>query len=85
MELICLSERKDSIRKKYSLLGFTQKLGNELQLQSGTNFIMQVEGSDLPSCGNLCDYSISIKDERVVDYMKSLKFSYKREKEYAES
>ena len=78
-----MSERKDSIRKKYSLLGFTQKLGNELQLQSGTNFIMQVEGSDLPSCGNLCDYSI--KDERVVDYMKSLRFSYEREKDYAKS
>ena len=85
MELICLSERKDSIRKKYSLQDFSGKLSNELQLQSGTNFIMQVEGSDLPSCGNLCDYSISIKDKRVVDYMKSLRFSYKRVKEYAES
>ena len=80
-----MSDRKNSIRKKYSLVGFTEKLGNELALQSGTNFPMQVDGDDLPSCGNLCDYSISIKDEKVVEYMKSLKFSYKRVKEYAKS
>lgn len=83
--MIYLSERKDSIRIKYSLQDFKGKLANELELQNGTNFIMQVDGDDLPSCGNLCDYSISIKDESVVKYMKSLKFSYKRVKEYAKS
>ena len=78
-----MSDRKDSIRKKYSLLGFNQKLSNELQLQSGTSFIMQISHEDLDriNLGNLSSYSHSIENDRVKNWLKSLVFSYKREVE----
>ena len=78
-----MSDRKDSIRKKYSLLGFNQKLSNELQLQSGTSFIMQISHEDLDriNLGNLSSYSHSIENKEVKNWLKSLVFSYKREVE----
>ena len=78
-----MSDRKDSIRKKYSLLGFNQKLSNELQLQSGTSFIMQISHEDLDriNLGNLSTYSHSIENDKVKNWLKSLVFSYKREVE----
>lgn len=78
-------DRKHSIRKKYSLDGFVGKLGNELQLQEGTNFIQQIshEELDVLTVGNLNTYTRNIEDEGVLEYMKNLKSDFiKTEERY---
>jgi len=78
-----MSDRKDSTRIKYSLLGFDGKLANELTLQENTNFIQQISHEDLDriNLGNLSTYSHSIENDRVKNWLKSLVFSCKREVE----
>ena len=78
-----MSDRKNSTRIKYSLLGFDGKLANELKLQENSNFIQQISHEDLDriNLGNLSTYSHSIKNERVKNWLKSLVFSYKKQKE----
>ena len=78
-----MSDRKDSTRIKYSLLGYEGKLANELKLQDNTNFIQQISHEDLDriNLGNLSTYTYSIKNDRVKNWLKSLVFSYKREVE----
>jgi hypothetical protein len=82
-----LSDRKNSIRKKYNLQDYVGKLDNELKLMEGTNFVMQLGVEDLQklTVGNIETFTLSIKDKKVVEYMKSLRFSYKREIDYAKS
>ena len=81
-----MTDRKHSIRKKYSLDGFVGKLGNELQLQEGTNFIQQIshEELDVLTVGNLNTYTYSIENDKVRNWLKSLKFSYKKERDISE-
>ena len=76
-----MSDRKDSTRIKYSLLGYEGKLANELKLQKNSNFIQQISHEDLDriNLGNLSSYSHSIENEKVKNWLKSLVFSYKRE------
>ena len=78
-----MSDRKDSTRIKYSLLGYEGKLANELKLQKNSNFIQQISHEDLDriNLGNLSTYTYSIENERVKNWLKSLVFSYKREVE----
>ena len=78
-----MSDRKDSTRIKYSLLGYEGKLANELKLQKNSNFIQQISHEDLDriNLGNLSTYTYSIKNDRVKNWLKSLGFSYKREVE----
>ena len=78
-----MSDRKDSTRIKYSLLGYEGKLANELKLQKNSNFIQQISHEDLDriNLGNLSTYTYSIKNDRVKNWLKSLVFSYKREVE----
>ena len=78
-----MSDRKDSTRIKYSLLGYEGKLANELKLQKNSNFIQQISHEDLDriNLGNLSTYTYSIENERVNNWLKSLVFSYKREVE----
>ena len=78
-----MNSRKDSIRKKYSLQGFNEKLGNELKLQDGTPFVMQLSHEELDklTVGNLESYTHSIENSKVKEWLKSLRFSYKREVE----
>jgi len=78
-----MSDRKDSTRIKYSLLGFDGKLANELTLQENTNFIQQISHEDLDRINlcNLSTYSHSIENDRVKNWLKSLVFSCKREVE----
>ena len=78
-----MSDRKDSTRIKYSLLGYEGKLANELKLQKNSNFIQQISHEDLQvlTVGNLSSYTYSIKNERVNNWLKSLVFSYKKQKE----
>ena len=78
-----MSDRKDSTRIKYSLLGYEGKLANELKLQENSNFIQQISHEDLQvlTVGNLSTYTHSIENERVKNWLKSLVFSYKKEKE----
>ena len=78
-----MSDRKDSTRIKYSLLGYEGKLANELKLQKNTNFPMMISHEDLDriNLGNLSTYTYSIKNDRVKNWLKSLVFSYKREVE----
>ena len=78
-----MSDRKDSTRIKYSLLGYEGKLSNELQLQENSNFIQQISHEDLDriNLGNLSTYTYSIKNDRVKNWLKSLVFSYKKQKE----
>ena len=71
-----MESRKDSIRKKYNLEDFEGRLNNSLQLMENTNFVMLVEGCDLPTCGNLSNYSKNINDIGVLCYMKNLKSDY---------
>ena len=75
-----MSDRKDSTRIKYSLLGFDGKLANELTLQENTNFIQQISHEDLDriNLGNLSTYTYSIENDRVKNWLKSLVFSYKK-------
>ena len=78
-----MSDRKDSTRIKYSLLGYEGKLANELKLQKNSNFIQQISHEDLDriNLGNLSTYTYSIENDRVKNWLKSLVFSYKREVE----
>lgn len=78
-----MSDRKNSTRIKYSLLGYEGKLANELKLQENTNFIQQISHEDLDriNLGNLSTYTYSIENERVKSWLKSLVFSYKKQKE----
>ena len=78
-----MSDRKDSTRIKYSLLGYEGRLDNELRLQENSNFPMQLSHEDLQALtvGNLSTYTYSIKNDRVKNWLKSLAFSYKREVE----
>ena len=78
-----MSDRKNSTRIKYSLLGFDGKLANELKLQENSNFIQQISHEDLDriNLGNLSTYSYSIENKEVKNWLKSLVFSYKREVE----
>ncbi len=75
-----MSDRKDSTRIKYSLLGYEGKLANELKLQENTNFPMMISHEDLQvlTVGNLSTYTYSIKNDRVKNWLKSLVFSYKK-------
>ena len=78
-----MSDRKDSTRIKYSLLGYEGKLANEIKLQENTNFPTMISHEDLDriNLGNLSTYTYSIENERVKNWLKSLVFSYKREVE----
>ena len=78
-----VNSRKNSIRKKYNLENFNGKLDNELQLQNGTNFVMQLSHEELDklTVGNLESYTHSIENSKVKEWLKSLRFSYKREVE----
>ena len=75
-----MSDRKDSTRIKYSLLGYEGKLANELKLQKNSNFIQQISHEDLDriNLGNLSTYSHSIENDKVKNWLKSLVFSYKK-------
>ena len=78
-----MSDRKDSTRIRYSLLGYEGKLANELKLQENSNFIQQISHDDLQvlTVGNLSSYTHSIENKEVKNWLKSLVFSYKREVE----
>ena len=78
-----MNSRKNSIRKKYNLENFNGKLDNELQLQNRTNFVMQLSHEELDklTVGNLESYTHSIENSKVKEWLKSLRFSYKREVE----
>ena len=78
-----MSDRKDSTRIKYSLLGYEGKLANELKLQKNSNFIQQISHDDLQvlTVGNLSSYTHSIENKEVKNWLKSSVFSYKREVE----
>ena len=76
-------DRKNSIKRKYNLENFDGRLGNELQLMRGTKFPVQISHDDLQvlTVGNLSSYTYSIENERVNNWLKSLVFSYKKQKE----
>ena len=76
-------DRKNSIKRKYNLENFDERLGNELQLMDGTKFPVQISHEDLQvlTVGNLSSYTYSIENERVNNWLKSLVFSYKKQKE----
>ena len=78
-----MSDRKNSIKRKYNLENFDGRLGNELQLQPNSNSPMQISHDDLQvlTVGNLSTYTYSIENEKVKNWLKSLVFSYKREVE----
>ena len=78
-----MSDRKNSIKKKYNLESFEGRLGNEHQLMEETRFPMQISHEDLQvlTVGNLSSYTHSIKNDRVKNWLKSLVFSYKKQKE----
>ena len=78
-----MSDRKNSIKRKYNLENFNGRLGNELQLMEGTKFPVQISHDDLQvlTVGNLSTYTYSIENEKVKNWLKSLVFSYKREVE----
>ena len=76
-------DRKNSIKRKYNLENFDGRLGNELQLMNGTNSPMQISHEDLQvlTVGNLSSYTYSIENKEVKNWLKSLVFSYKKQKE----
>ena len=76
-------DRKNSIKRKYNLENFDGRLGNELQLMEGTKFPVQISHEDLDriNLGNLSSYSHSSENDRVKNWLKSLVFSYKKQKE----
>ena len=76
-------DRKNSIKRKYNLENFDGRLGNELQLMEGTKFPVQISHDDLQvlTVGNLSSYTHSIENEKVKNWLKSLVFSYKKQKE----
>ena len=76
-------DRKNSIKRKYNLENFDSRLGNELQLMEGTKFPVQISHDDLQvlTVGNLSSYTHSIENDRVRNWLKSLVFSYKKQKE----
>ena len=78
-----MADRKNSIKRKYNLENFEGRLDNELQLMNGTNFPMQLSHEDLQvlTVGNLSSYTYSIENDRVKNWLKSLVFSYKKQKE----
>jgi len=75
-----MESRKNSTRIKYSLLGYEERLDNELRLQENSNFPMQLSHEDLQvlTVGNLSSYTYSIENDRVKNWLKSLVFSYKK-------
>ena len=77
--LVYLSERKNSIRRKYGLENYVGKLGNELALMEDTNFPMMLDGEDLQklTVGNLNSYTKNILEEGVLEMMKGLKSDYR--------
>lgn len=72
-----------STREKYGLQNFKGKLDNELQLMNGTNSPMQISHEDLQplTVGKTLSYTYSIENEKVKNWLKSLVFSYKKQKE----
>ena len=76
-------DRKNSIKRKYNLENFDGRLGNELQLMEGTKFPVQISHDDLQvlTVGNLSSYTHSIENDKVKNWLKSLVFSYKKQKE----
>lgn len=76
--MVVLSERKDSIRRKYSLQDFKGKLANELDLHDGTNMVRLLSHEELDrlKCGNLSSYTKNIEDEGVREMLRNLKSDY---------
>ena len=78
-------DRKHSIRKKYSLEP-EQEIHNgwctqEVECSEHPQLYMDVELIKATTVGNLESYSRSITDSKTREWLKSLKFSYKREVE----
>ena len=81
-----MTDRKHSIRKKYSLEP-EEKIGNgwdTYEFENAKNVYMDVELIKVTTVGNLSTYSRSITDPRVKDWLKSLKFSYKKVRDIGE-
>ena len=81
-----MTDRKHSIRKKYSLEP-EQELGNGWQTYEweGKNCVfMDVELIKATTCGNLESYSRSITDSKTREWLKSLKFSYVQVRDISE-
>ena len=74
-----MSDRKNSIRRKYNLEDYNQKLDNELQLIEGTNFVKMLSHEELDKlkCGNLSTYTKNIEDEGVKEMLRNLKSDYR--------
>lgn len=81
-------DRKHSIRKKYSLLP-EQEIHNGWGTQivscsEHPQLFMDVELIKATTVGNLSTYSKSITDSKTREWLKSLKFSYKKESDISE-
>ena len=81
-------DRKHSIRKKYSLLP-EQEIHNGwctqiVSCSEHPQLFMDVELIKETTCGNLESYSRSITDKNVKEWLKSLKFSYKKVSDISE-
>ena len=74
-----MSDRKNSIRKKYNLEDYNQKLDNELQLIENSNFVQLLSHEELDKlkCGNLSTYTKNIEDEGVRDMLRNFKSDYR--------
>ena len=74
-----MSERKNSIRRKYSLQDFKGKLANELDLHDGTNMVRLLSHEELDKlkCGNLSSYTKNIEDKGVREMLKNYKSDYR--------
>ena len=83
-----MTDRKHSIRKKYSLEP-EQELGNGWQTQDvecseHKQIFMDVELINQCTVGNLSTYSRSITDSKTREWLKSLRFSYKKIRDISE-
>lgn len=71
---------KSILTKKYDLEN-VDRIANGWEVQNGNMVYMDVDLVCATACGNLSTYTKNIKDEGVLDYMKSLKSDFKRTKE----
>ena len=83
-----MTDRKHSIRKKYSLEP-EQELGNGWQTQDvecseHKQIFMDVDIVKQCTVGNLSTYSRSITDSKTREWLKSLRFSYNKIRDISE-
>ena len=83
-----VTDRKHSIRKKYSLEP-EQEIHNgwctqDVECSEHKQIFMDVELINQCTVGNLSTYSRSITDSKTREWLKSLTFSYKKIKDISE-